>query len=85
LALFTFSALSLLSIAITHNNAPLLDEQTIIPFLKKNNYTNGISGYYVAQKIMFYSNSTIAVSSLGGPFFITRFLDVERLISGKGA
>ena len=60
-------------------------EHLLVPFIKSHHYTYGISGYYIAQSLMYYSDGKFAVSNLGGPQFTTRFLDIERRIMDKGA
>jgi hypothetical protein len=85
LILCVFAAESIVCKSLTTQKITKPDEQILIPFLNKSNYHYGISGYYIAQKINYYSRCAIFTSSLGGPFFSTRFLDIERTVAEKGA
>jgi hypothetical protein len=60
-------------------------EAQLTAFLQESGHSRGVSGYHLAQKIMYYSGGDLAVSSLGGPDYRTRFMDVERRIDSNGA
>jgi hypothetical protein len=60
-------------------------EHNLARFLEKEGLKNGLAGYDIAHKVMFFTRKRVLVSSLAGPRFTTRFLDVERYIAKQGA
>jgi hypothetical protein len=85
LALTAFAAGAIVFTSAVTQKSVKSDEQALVPFLKSNDCHYGISGYYIAQKVNYYSRGSIATSSLGGPYFSTRFLDIERSVAENGA
>jgi hypothetical protein len=80
-----FCGISIASFTKNYTHVADRAEIHLTKFLQEQGYSRGISGYHTATRIMFYSDRKIIISSLAGPYYITRFIDVEKTIARSGA
>jgi len=62
-----------------------ISEQILAEFFLKKKFKRGIAGYYISNPVMYYTRKRVHISSLGGPNFTARFMNIERDISRNGA